>query len=133
MHGTPPLVWSASLGAEAQTYANTCVRKHSSFALGYGENLYEWTNGTGTEAVQWWYDEVKQYDWNNPIVSYNAGDTDRSKEVRHFTQVVWKGTTTLGCGIAQCGGNKFVVCRYQPPGNFNGNNPGVLQANVPRN
>ena len=43
-----------------------------------------------------------------------------------FTQVVWKSTTTLGCGYASCGasfiipGGVFVVCRYSPAGNYLG-------------
>jgi uncharacterized protein YkwD len=131
MHGTPALAWSASLAAAAQQWADGCSFKHSGFN-GYGENLYYGTSATGKDAVEWWYAEVQYYDWNNPIGSYNAGDTDRSKETRHFTQIVWKATTTLGCGIAQCGDRKFVVCRYQPPGNFNANNPGVLEENVPQ-
>ena len=37
----------------------------------------------------------------------------------HFTQLVWKGSTQIGCGVASCGGQNFWVCRYSPPGNFN--------------
>jgi pathogenesis-related protein 1 len=59
----------------------------------------------------------------------------------HFTQVVWRATKEVGCAMANCeapapdGTNsvwKFFVCRYSPPGNINGTNPGVLEANVPR-
>ena len=41
-------------------------------------------------------------------------------------QVVWKSTTTVGCGYASCGasfiipGGVFVVCRYSPAGNYLG-------------
>jgi hypothetical protein len=31
---------------------------------------------------------------------------------------VWRGTTQLGCGMAQCGGNDIWVCNYDPPGNY---------------
>ncbi|MBI1385798.1 MAG: hypothetical protein GC150_12890 [Rhizobiales bacterium] len=131
-HRSPPLTWSASLAAQAQAWANRCSFSHADFN-GFGENLYWGSNANGSAATEWWYNEVRFYDWNNPIASYNAGDSDRSREVRHFTQVVWRATTTLGCGIAQCGNRKYVVCRYTPPGNFNANNPGVLQQNVQRN
>ena len=60
-----------------------------------------------------WYDEIKDYDFSNPGFGYNTG---------HFTQVVWKGSKTLGCGIAT-GKYSWVVCRYGPPGNMMGDFP----------
>jgi hypothetical protein len=51
--------------------------------------------------------------------------------VRHFTQLIWRDTKQLGCGVANCGGLEYWVCRYAPPGNWNGEKPGVLAANVP--
>jgi uncharacterized protein YkwD len=138
VHRSPALAWDADLAAGAQEWANGCRRDgnnnfvHSSFSNGYGENLYWGTNVSAKDAAEWWYAEVQHYDWNDPITSYNAGDTDRSKEVRHFTQVVWKATTKLGCGLATCPGDRYVVCRYKPQGNTNGDQPGVLDANVQR-
>jgi len=41
----------------------------------------------------------------------------------HFTQVVWKGSQQLGCGVASCPaipGGTFYVCRYVPAGNVQG-------------
>ena len=38
----------------------------------------------------------------------------------HFTQVVWKGSTVLGIGIAEKGGCVYMVGRYKPPGNYQG-------------
>jgi uncharacterized protein YkwD len=137
LHGTPALSWSADLAAGAQSWANggerngKCNAVHSVAGGAYGENLYIGTNGTSRIALNSWYDEVRHYDWSNPIASYLAGDTDRSKEVRHFTQVVWKASTKLGCGVASCGGFQYFVCRYSPPGNWNATNPGVLNENVP--
>lgn len=130
LHGTPALSWSASLASKAQAWANTCNVWHPKDGV-YGENLFTWTNGTGRDATEWWYNEIRYYDWNNPIASYNQGDTDRDREVRHFTQVVWKATTTVGCGINKCGDVNYIVCRYLPPGNFNALNAGVLQEMVP--
>lgn len=39
-----------------------------------------------------------------------------------MTQMVWKATTELGCGAADCGPSRGVmyVCRYNPPGNVIG-------------
>jgi hypothetical protein len=57
------------------------------------------------------------YDWSNPGFSETTG---------HFTQIVWKATTPVGCGKANCPGENrvpnnpdyFVVCQSYPPGNI---------------
>ncbi|NET40232.1 MAG: hypothetical protein F6K19_51255 [Cyanothece sp. SIO1E1] len=42
----------------------------------------------------------------------------------HYTQVVWRRTNKLGCGIADHRRlGKIVVCNYDPPGNFLGQRP----------
>ena len=46
----------------------------------------------------------------------------------HFTQLVWKGSTKLGVGIAKQGSTVVVVARYTPAGNFRGR----YQENVQR-
>lgn len=37
----------------------------------------------------------------------------------HFTQVVWKGSTELGVGMATNGNKVYVVGQYRPAGNIN--------------
>ena len=52
--------------------------------------------------------------------------TDATKAVGHYTQIVWKNTTKVGCGIANSltdRGGEWVVCRYSPPGNYVGQKP----------
>ena len=59
-----------------------------------------------------WYDEVANYDFNNPGFSMNTG---------HFTQLAWKDSTELGCGLAVGSNyNVYGVCNYSPPGNVIG-------------
>ena len=75
----------------------------------------------GVPALQWnWYSEIRDYEFADP---------ELSEDNAHFTQVVWKRTVGVGCGIADdCEGNmRLVVCRYFPPGN----DRGALGANVP--
>jgi hypothetical protein len=37
-------------------------------------------------------------------------------DVGHYSQIVWRATKQVGCGM----GNGIVVCRYTPHGNFEG-------------
>ncbi|KAL1952026.1 hypothetical protein VTO73DRAFT_1175 [Trametes versicolor] len=117
-HGASPLTWSDDLAAKAQQWANGCVFQHSGGTLGpFGENL---AAGTGSSygiasAVKSWTDEVSEYDSSNPVPS-------------HFTQVVWKASTQVGCAVQSCNGifaasfgpAKFFVCEYSPQGNVIG-------------
>ncbi len=140
-HGTPALTWSGDLAKGAQAWASACTSNgqggfaHSSSAFSqYGENL-RWGKGAGftgpQSAVASWYNEIKSYNFSDPIPSYKAGDSDHNKEVRHFTQVIWRDTKQVGCGVATCNGYEYWVCRYSPPGNWNGEKAGVLQQQVP--
>lgn len=36
----------------------------------------------------------------------------------HFTQLIWKGSKYLGCGISHDAEVIYVVCNYDPPGNW---------------
>jgi len=40
--------------------------------------------------------------------------------VGHYTQVIWKTTTHVGCAIVTNGTNDYLVCRYSPAGNWIG-------------
>ena len=111
----------------------------------YGENL-SWSSPppgrTGAKVVDDWYCEIEVYDFNNPTFGNGgvtrgcSGADNPNKVVGHFTQVVWKATTKLGCAQNTCSisGTQHVLwaCEYDPPGNFNVNQPGVLAANVPK-
>lgn len=117
----PPLVWSSSVASVAQAWANGCSFKHSSGA--YGENIYA-TSGSATPAdvVGDWASEVADYDYATNACKGTCG---------HYTQVVWRDSQRLGCGVANCttgspfgsGGWQLWVCNYDPPGNYNGRKP----------
>eukprot|EP00775_Hariotina_reticulata_P005869 gene5869-6110_t len=106
------------------SYAANCVFRHGS--SGAGENLYATSDvNVGTpfalmNAVDLWYKEISQY-------NFNAGQF--SGATGHFTQLVWKASNQVGCAAQVCsqgiGGTSwsqgiFVVCRYTPPGNVIG-------------
>ncbi|KAG7099397.1 hypothetical protein E1B28_001250 [Marasmius oreades] len=117
-HGAADLTWSDDAANKAQTWANNCNFEHSGGKLGaFGENLAAGTGGSYgiTAAIKSWTDEVKDYKASNPVAS-------------HFTQVVWKATTQVGCAVTSCDGifdasfgpAKFYVCEYFPQGNVIG-------------
>ena len=128
-HCTASLTWSAKVAADAQAKANTCPTGHNPEELkqlGEGENLY-WGAGKGASAkaaIDWWYAEIRSYNFDQPVLTDNP-------QVGHFTQMVWKGSTQLGCGTKVCGTRTHWVCRYAPPGNWNAKedpNTGVTAA-----
>jgi len=117
-HDAPALTWDASLANQGQSWADSCDFKHST--MGNGENLFAGTGSfSGSSAVASWYNEIKDYSFSNPGFSGSTG---------HFTQLVWKSTTKVGCGLKLCsylqdaGFNNayFLVCEYSPPGNLLG-------------
>jgi pathogenesis-related protein 1 len=130
----PPLTWSSSLANTAQVYADklkttqACKMIHS-HTNGLGENLFwasalTYSNGSSaiqvvspTKAVEEWGSEKADY-------NYTANACTKGKMCGHYTQVVWKDTTQVGCGKAICTDNSQIwVCNYTPAGNFIGQKP----------
>ncbi|XP_016994136.2 Golgi-associated plant pathogenesis-related protein 1 [Drosophila takahashii] len=114
-HGVSPLILSPKLNRLATEWAKYLLssnRMEHRQNSGYGENIYMASGGNleGSDAVRSWYEEVRQYNWNYPSFQGSTG---------HFTQVVWKSSTELGVGFAKRGNTIFIVCNYNPPGNYN--------------
>jgi hypothetical protein len=118
----PPLTWSDDLASHAQEWADHLASigghklPHSKKA-GEGENLWLGTSGsfTNTQMVDEWGEE-KQYFVGG--IFPDVSSTGNSKDVGHYTQIVWRNTKEVGCAIASAGGNDILVCRYSPQGNF---------------
>ncbi|EJF62380.1 PR-1-like protein [Dichomitus squalens LYAD-421 SS1] len=114
--GMPDLQWSDDLAAKAQSYAEQCQLKHSDGALGpVGENLAAATGSfDALQAVELFVQDQFAF---NPI----------QLNLNHYTQVIWRSTTQLGCGMATCGNifpgdgdATYHVCLYDPVGNIVG-------------
>lgn len=117
----PPYVWDLKLEQYARDYAAKrsadCSLTHSDGP--YGENLF-WGGGgewTPKDAVKLWIKEHKYYD-----VKKNT--CKPGKVCGHYTQIVWRDSTRLGCAFGQCkNGDTFGICSYDPPGNYIGELP----------
>lgn len=117
-HHAPPLKWDKKLASYAQKWSNNCVFQHSNGP--YGENL-AMSYPNWSSVIDGWYGEVDQYNYNNPGFSMSTG---------HFTQIVWKSTTKIGCGVKTCNGRKIYTCSYAPFGNIGGNGNQYFTENV---
>jgi len=41
-------------------------------------------------------------------------------DVAHYTQMIWKTTTHVGCAVYSAARWDYLICRYSPPGNVEG-------------
>lgn len=119
--GVPDLEWSETLANSAAKWAaqlkkQNCAFKHSKSK--YGENLFTGTSGyyDASSAVQSWGEEIKDY-------NYKKNSCKPGKMCGHYTQMVWKTTTKVGCAKVTCDGRDTWVCQYDPPGNYIGRKP----------
>ncbi len=122
---TPPLpamTWLGTVAASAQAFVENC--KFADTGPPYGSNAFA---GTGTytpaQVVAAWVGEDADYDYATNTCTKDCG---------HYTQVVWRDSTELGCGTATCTDNnpfgetgpwELWVCNYNPPGNYVGMKP----------
>jgi hypothetical protein len=117
MHGVPLQTWNKEIGQAAQKWMDEkrgamshSPKSRRSNIAGHsylGENLAMGSHITAAGAVKMWYDEIEK---TNPrgIVNGFSGGTG------HYTQVVWKKSVDLGCGLY----DKTYCCMYGPGGNW---------------
>jgi hypothetical protein len=121
--GLSPFVWSRHLSHAARLWAkHLAVDVHSlvhSHTDGMGENLAMWSSGYKTPAglVGLWADE-KAFFLHAQFPSVSK--TGNWLAVAHYSQIVWRNTTKVGCGIATDDKSDYLVCEYSPQGNVIG-------------
>lgn len=124
----PDLEWSEDLAQVAQSYAEhlgaTCELVHSHGA--YGENLalFGGQRATADTVVGLWADEGQC--WTYGAFMKSDACSASCDACGHYTQIVWRNTKLVGCGVADCqgGGQREIwVCNYDPPGNVITQNP----------
>lgn len=121
-----PLQWNDTLAASALAYARILARENRfghdpqrGAKVRQGENLWMGTRDAFDYAVMAasWIDERKNYKSGRfPDVSR----TGNWGVVGHYTQIVWPGTTSVGCALASNDSDDYLVCRYLPAGNVMG-------------
>ncbi|KAG9244042.1 CAP domain-containing protein [Calycina marina] len=155
IHGAGKLTWDATLAANAQVLANRCKFAHDGTigGGGYGQNIdmvgmvpapgansqqlasldaqtkaWDKASVIGDSTVNNWYKPEEPL-FANTYHAYGAANPVETSagQFLHFTQIVWKDTTKLGCAVAYCGTSMFStsyswysVCNYASPGNYVG-------------
>ncbi|OAG09333.1 PR-1-like protein [Paraphaeosphaeria sporulosa] len=134
IHCAQDLQWNVTLAAMAQKDIRTCTKDVEHMRA--GSNL----SGQGPspkkydEWVEWarvmvhgWHEEETFWD-------YSARMAKGKHQVYHFTQLVWRDSSQLGCALTDCSdveGARFpgrIYCYYDPIGNNIAGN--FMQENV---
>jgi uncharacterized protein YkwD len=132
-HDAAPLTWDSDCEANARIAASRCDFKHFiPQGAGEGQNLFTKTgpefNVTGGITGSWYLGELPAM---RPWFGQPSIPHDVFEKAGHLTQLVWKGTTKVGCVSIDCGAdmtlndvasimNKYTVCNYAPQGNVVG-------------
>ncbi|XP_063690815.1 Golgi-associated plant pathogenesis-related protein 1-like [Bolinopsis microptera] len=130
---TSDLCINQELKDSAETYANTLAEldsqatdisyfQHDPTNMLEGENLcrvnkkmllHQGAAHCVEKCTNAWYsDEEPLFNYMFKEEQFNPTET-----VGHFTALVWRETTAVGCAVAQGAHGAYVVCRYYPPGN----------------
>lgn len=112
-----PLVWDCKLAEYAQEWAARGIFEHRPDAK-FGESVwaYATANKPPATAMQQWM--LEKPFWDNAAAACQTG-----KMCYHYTQIVWKKTAKIGCGINRDAPGKLktlFVCNYDPAGNYDG-------------
>ncbi|KAH8648653.1 CAP domain-containing protein [Xylariales sp. PMI_506] len=125
-HTVPSLTWSPSLAETAMLIASSCVFQHDTSVNGggYGQNIV-----AGFPSTAMGFAFTKDY-YNGEVDSYTyyggEPNINTASAWGHFSQIVWRSTTQVGCYTYDCspkGGLQnsilppyYTVCNYLPAG-----------------
>ena len=117
----PVLEWSDELAEGAQGWAVAMAFKNQvgQSGSGLGENVWSGENNSATleDIFNLWTAQrdnfiAEQAVPNNCAISW--------ENCAAYGQIVWSQTTHIGCAAAASVDKDYIVCRYNPPGNIEG-------------
>ena len=121
--GVNKLEWSNRLAKNALKWANILKKKCSNnlkhspkkYRKGFGENLALYINQTveASDVVEYWATEKECFNFATKKCVNNC-------LCGHYTQIIWRNTTEVGCAVVQCEDKQIWVCQYSPAGNWVG-------------
>jgi pathogenesis-related protein 1 len=126
--GVPPIGWAADLASRAQARASylaghECDVVHGPLPPDVGENL-AWVGAVRSKGQKDELDAVTATwvidAWGAESADYSAasGTCAPNRQCDHYTQIVWRATKEVGCGMAACPNlDQVWVCNYRPRGN----------------
>lgn len=114
-HMATPVVWNTTLETLSDKWAQQLAKKDAlehEAMIDAGENLYyTWSSSPIIDAIDDWYSEVKNY-------NFNFADKNDPSQTLHFTQLVWNSSLSIGASFARRStGAAYVVMRFSPHGN----------------
>jgi len=126
--GVPTLSWDNDLAVSARDWAGRLAAtgefRHAPERLAdpQGENLWAGTRGAYSieTMVDAWAREKRVFKMGR---FPDNSTTGKVADVGHYTQLVWRDTTKVGCAIAAGSSEDFLVCRYSRAGNYRGDLP----------
>lgn len=122
----PPLQWDPELAKGAASWADHLSRsnrfEHSPDlpdAEPEGENIWGGTPRAFVpeSMVGLWIAEKAHF---RPGTFPNNSRSGRLEDVTHYTQLIWRRTTHVGCAASTAGAEEVMVCRYRTAGNVHG-------------
>nr|POF17733.1 putative pathogenesis-related protein [Quercus suber] len=130
-HSAPDIAWSDDLASTAATIAASCVYAHDTTTNGggYGQNIAAGVEPANISAI------ITDLFYNGEVgwfTGYGDANPDMTEFEHwgHFSQIVWKASTHVGCATQHCPGGLantgsgispyFTVCNYKEVGNMGG-------------
>ncbi|CAH8595050.1 unnamed protein product [Schistosoma intercalatum] len=114
----PNLIWDNELALKAAALSKTCNFRFSNVTTKKFKDV-------GQNIAAYASVEIAMNEWVNEHNHYNFDNNTCTTSCGNYVQIVWHGTTHIGCGVTYCPKTRrfpygvFVVCNYAPGAKFN--------------